>query len=264
MNGREHYQAGRLGEALTALRAEVKSAPADQSRRGLLCELLCFAGELERADTQLDTLAEQDPQGMVTIALFRQLVRAEQARQQFYAEGRLPEFLDQPTDHLKMHLEASIRLREGQPAEAARLLAEAEAQRPKVSGTCDGRPFADFRDLDDLTAPVFEVLTSNGKYYWVPIDRVELVEFREAVRPRDLLWRRAHMIVRGGADGEVFLPSLYAGSHAETDDALRLGRATDWTGGDGTPVRGKGQRTFLVGEDSAAILDLKELTFAEP
>jgi type VI secretion system protein ImpE len=264
MNAREHYQAGRLGEALAALRNEVKHAPTDQSRRGLLCELLCFAGELDRADIQLDTLAEQDPQAVVTIALFRQLLRAEQARQQFYSEGRLPEFLDKPADHLKLYLEASIRVREGQPAEAARLLEEAEAQRPKAAGVCDGRSFTDFRDLDDLTAPVFEVLTSNGKYYWVPMGRVELIEFREPVRPRDLLWRRAHMVVRDGPDGEVFLPALYAGSHAETDDALRLGRATDWAGGDGTPVRGKGQRTFLVGEESVAIMDLKELTFAAP
>src|SRR5262249_5809527 len=157
---------------------------------------------------------------------FRQLLRAEQARQQFYTEGRLPEFLGEPTPVLKLHLQASIQIRDGQPQEANRLLQQAEEQRPRPAGGCNGQPFADVRDLDDLTAAFFEVYTSNGKYYWVPVEQVELVEFRKPARPRDLLWRRAHMIVRGGPDGEVFLPALYAGTSREADDKLRLGRAT--------------------------------------
>jgi type VI secretion system protein ImpE len=264
MNAREHFEAGRLEEALAALRAEVKAAPADLGRRQLLAELLCFAGELERADAQLDTLATQESQALVAISLFRQLLRGEQARQQFYTAGRLPEFLEAPSPALKLHLEASIRLRDGQPREAAELLAQAEEQRPKISGTCNGRPFADFRDLDDLTAPIFEVLTSNGNYYWIPMERVEQIEFRKPTRPRDLLWRRVHMVVRGGPDGEVFLPALYAGAHREADDRLRLGRATEWSGDDGAPVRGKGQRTFLVGDDSLAILELEEIAIQAP
>jgi protein involved in temperature-dependent protein secretion len=39
---------------------------------------------------------------------------------------------------------------------------------------------------------------------------------------------------------------------------------TDWRGGDGGPVRGTGQRTFLVGEESVSILELKEITFTAP
>ncbi len=258
MNAREHFDAGRLGEALAALRAEVKEAPSDLSRRHFLFELLCLAGDLERADVHLEAMAQLGPEAAVTVSLNRQLLRAEQARQQFFTDGRLPEFLDQPTPVLKMHLEASILIREQKPAEAAALLEKAEEQRPKCSGVCNGQPFADFRDLDDLTAPVFEVLTSTGKYYWVPMDRVELVEFRPPARPRDLIWRRAHMVVQGGPDGEVFLPALYAGTHQETDDRLRLGRATDWSGGNGVPVRGKGQRIFLVGEESLAIQEFQE------
>jgi type VI secretion system protein ImpE len=260
MNARQHYEAGQLKEAITAQNGEVKQHPADTSRRGFLAELLCFAGELERADLQLDVLTNQDPQAVMGIGLFRQLIRAEQARQQFYTEGRVPELLDQPSPVLRLHLEASIRLREGQAAEAGRLLQQAEEQRPKLSGVCDGQPFTDLRDLDDLTASFFEVLTSTGKYYWIPMERVELIEFRAPARPRDLLWQRAHMVVRGGPDGEVYLPTLYAGTQAVADDRVRLGRATDWRSGQGEPVRGIGQRTFLVGEDSRSILELKEIT----
>ena len=135
------------------------------------------------------------------------------------------------------------------------LLDQVEEQRPKVSGSCDGRPFQDLRDLDDLTSCVLEVLTSDGRYFWVPIADVVSIEFRDPSTPRDLLWRNVILTVRDGPEGEVFLPALYAGTEAEADDGLRLGRATEWKGGDGTPVRGVGQRTFLVGDDSATILE---------
>ncbi len=263
MTARESYEAGRLGDAVAAALAEVKQAPADTGRRAFLAELSCFAGDLERADRQLDLISDVEPQVAVGVSLFRQLVRAEQARQQLFAEGRVPELLGQPGPVLTLHLEASVRLRDGDAAGAAELLRQAEEQRPKVKGTCDGRPFDDFRDLDDLTAPVFEVLTSTGKYYWVPVERVESVEFRTPQRARDLLWRRARMIVRDGPDGEVFLPTLYAGTAQEADDGLRLGRATDWRGGGDGPVRGRGLRTYLVGEETPSILEIKELTFGE-
>jgi type VI secretion system protein ImpE len=261
MNAKECYEAGKLQDAITAASAEVRQHPADTGRRGFLCELLCFAGDLDRADRQLEALGHQDPQTMMGIGLFRHLVRAETARQQFYSEGRVPELLGQPSATLKLHLEASIHLREGRTTEAAQLLAQAEEQRPRVSGTCNGKAFDDLRDIDDLTAPILEVLTSNGKYYWVGIDQVDLIEFRPPARPRDLFWQRAHMIVHEGPDGEVYLPTLYVGSHADADDRVKLGRATEWRGGNGGPVRGIGQRTFLVGDESMAILELQELTF---
>jgi type VI secretion system protein ImpE len=263
MNAREYYQAGQLKEAIAAMLAEAKQHPTDTARRWFLCELLCFSGELDRLDKQLDTIGSQDAEAMVGVSLFRQLLRAEEARQQFYTDGRLPEFLDLPSPTLKLYLEASIRLREGKGKEAAELLAQAEQQRVKPSGTCNGQPFTDLRDLDDLTAPIFEVLTSTGKYYWIPVERVESVEFHAPERPRDLCWRRAHMIVRGGPDGEVYLPAVYSGTQTEANDVLRLGRATEWRGSAGEPIRGIGQRTFLVGEESFPIMELKEITIAE-
>jgi type VI secretion system protein ImpE len=61
----------------------------------------------------------------------------------------------------------------------------------------------------------------------------------------------------------VFVPVLYAGTYAEADDTLRLGRMTDWRGGDGTPVRGVGQRTFLGGDDAWPIMEVKEVTLEQ-
>jgi type VI secretion system protein ImpE len=261
MRPQDHYQTGELQQAIAAAKDEVRKSPTDQGKRGFLAELLCFAGDWEGADRQLDALGQQEPEAMLSIAAFRHLIRAEQARQQFYVDGRVPELLDKPSERLRIHLEASVLIREGHASEAAQLLARAEEQRPKVTGICNGQPFSDLRDLDDLTASFFELLTSNGKYFWIPMELVELIEMRPAARPRDLIWRRAHVIVTDGPDGEVYLPALYAGSPADGDDKIRLGRFTDWRGGQGEPVRGLGQRTFLVGEESRAIMEIETITF---
>lgn len=265
MNAHELFDAGKLNDAVAAALEEVKKAPTDTGKRGHLAELLSFTGDLERADKQLDALGHQDPQVMVGVSLFRQLIRAEQARQQFYSEGRVPEFLNQEvTPDLRRHLEAAVLVREGKNTDAAALLAQGAAEKPKLTGSCNGQPFDEFRDLDDLTSSFFEVLTSTGKYYWIPLDRVDSVEFTKPKRPRDLLWRMAHMSVRGGPEGEVFLPVLYAGAHSSADDAIRLGRSTDWQGDAATLVRGSGQRMFLAGGDGISIMELETLTFTSP
>ena len=257
----ELYQAGQLTAAIDAALAEVKKHPTDTGRRGLLCELLCFAGAWERADKQLDTIGQQDPQAIPGISLFRQLIRAEVARQQCFEEGRLPEFLGEPSPVLRLHLQAAIAEREHRLAEAITLLDQAVTQRLHVRGTCNGQAFEDLRDLDDRTACFLEVLTSTGKYYWIPIETVESIEFRPPERPRDLLWRRAHMIVTDGPDGEVFLPAIYPLTFRSDDDQLRLGRGTAWQGQEGEPVRGLGLRMFLVGDQDQTILELQELQF---
>ena len=261
MNAKQHYEAGNLREALEAATDEVRGHPTDTAQRGFLAELLCFSGEFERADRQLDTIGQQEPQAMVGVSMYRQLIRAEMARQQFFTEGRLPEFLDKPSPAIQIYLEASIELREGDAPKAAQRLEEVEQQRFHVSGRCDGEPFDDLRDLNDLTAACLEVLTSNGKYYWIPIEKVESIELHPPKRPRDLIWRGARMVVDQGPDGEVFLPTLYPNTHASDDDKLRLGRATDWIGGDDSPAQGVGLRTFLVGEGDRTILQINQIEF---
>src|SRR5438128_1841816 len=152
MNAHDHYQTGNLREALTAALEDVKHHPTDTGKRGFLCELLCLAGDLERAERQLDALGQQDAETMLSIGLFRQLIRAEQARQQFYTQARLPEFLDSEiSPDLRPHLEAAVLLRDGKTVQAADVLARSEEQRPIVNGACDGQLFDGLRDLDDLT-----------------------------------------------------------------------------------------------------------------
>lgn len=264
MTAHEAFQSGNLSQAIELCIEEVRNHPTNIDARAFLAELFCFNGELERADKQLDTISTQNPEAAVVIALFRQLVRAEQARSDFFTQGRVPEFLGEPDESMKLALQASISLREGESTRAAELLAEAEEKRPETGGTCNGKEIEDFRDLDDFCSTFLEVHTSTGKYYWIPVNRIITVEFRPAACPRDLLWREAEMDVRDGPNGVVYLPSLYWNSHSNSDDAIKLGRATDWTGEEDEIVRGQGQRIFLAGEDDLPILELDQLEFSGP
>lgn len=261
MSAQEYYQAGRLDEAIEAMNAEVKSNPSDPNRRGFLAELLCFKGNLERADLMLDLIADHDPTSAVGIALFRQLVRAAQARQQLFSAGRVPEFLGEPPPYLKLHLEATIAVREGNHADAARLLGEAEVLRPQLSVEMNGKTYQDIRDIDDLTASFFEVASSTGKYFWIEMERIESIVFEAPKRPRDLIWRQAAISVSQGPDGAVYIPAIYETPSEDLDAAFRLGRQTDWTGPEGGPIRGLGQRSYLIGDELVPIMEIQTLTF---
>jgi type VI secretion system protein ImpE len=262
-NAKELLEEGKLSEAIQAMNDEVKRNPTDIQRRGLLAEMLCASGRLERADAQLEVILQQDSKAALGVALMRQMIRAETARRDFHSAGRLPEFVDVPPPYVQKYIEASIRAREKRPGEAKQLLDQAEVERPRVKGSCNGRPFDDLRDLDDLTAAVFEVLTSTGKYYWIPVERVRTIEFRKPERLRDLIWRRAAMSVESGPDGEVFLPATYYTNDAEAGDKALLGRVTEWRGGDAEPMRGVGQVSFLVGDESVPIMQMQSVTFEE-
>ena len=264
MNAHELYQAGKLNDAVASLIELVKKNPMDQQSRGLLCEFMIVQGQFERADKQLDLLAHQSPEQLMGISLFRQLIRAVQAREQFFSEGRVPEVLLEPDEHMQQYFQASIALREHNFQEAQRILSVAEEQRNQLSGVCNGEAFNDFRDADDGTAAIFEVLTSTGKYYWVPIEFVKNIIFHKPERPLDLLWRRATFETKvEHAEGDVYIPTTYFCDDAsQLSEDYRLGRKTDWLGAEDEPVRGIGQRLYLVGDEALSIMDFNELIFA--
>jgi type VI secretion system protein ImpE len=253
------YRAGKLDEAVAAGQAALRKAPTDLNARILLGELLGFAGNLERADVVLDAASAIDPSTALVVAEFRQLIRADMARRQLFRDGRVPEFLSEPTETQRLQLAALVALRGGDLAEAARQAEAAEAVRPRVPGKHGDTAFDDWRDADDLLAGSFEVLTTTGKYYWIPTERVVSLEFHAPKRPRDLLWRRVSMSVSEGPDGDVYIPAIYA-TDEPMADTLRLGRETDWKEVEGAPVRGVGQRLFMVGEDAIALMDLGNVT----
>ncbi len=259
------FSAGKLKEAIAAATEDVRKAPTSVDARGDLADLLLFAGDYERADKQLEAIMPTDPKQAYGFTQFRHLVRAAQARHQFFTEGRVPEFLEVPSERMRFLLEASILLRENRPADANKLIEQALGLYPVVTGTRDGVAFRGLRDLDELLATVFEVIAKNGKYYWIPIESVERIEFtvpeEGKTSTRDLLWRPAQLTTWNGSEGEVYMPSLYHGSHLR-EEPYAVGHMSHWeVSAEGAPYRGVGQRTLVFGKEEVPFLEIKALEF---
>lgn len=255
------FLAGKLTEAVQAQTDHVRSKPTDVAGRFFLAELLCVAGNLERADSQFETINNMQPGPRVN--LYRQLIRAEKSRREVIVEGRAPEFVTEPTPCVELYLKARLALRDGATDEAVSFAQEAEEARPASSGTCNGQAFDDMRDLDDLTGGVLEVLTSTGRYMWVPLEHVTSMDFEAPASPLDLLWRPTELDVAGGPDGKVFIPAIYYIGDEEVDDGTRLGRATEWNAITDDLMQGVGLRTFLVGEEARTLMELESVAIGD-
>lgn len=251
----DRIDADDLPGAIAAATDAVRRGPTDKAARYRLAELFCANGELERADAQLSILLNQAPELQRRISLTRHLIRAEAARQDWYRAGRPPDLLREPSDAIRLHLEAGVKGREGDTAAAASLYAQAEAARvPKA-----GKGFDDFRDLDDATGGLLELLTMDGRYLWVDLADVAGLDFVPSRQLLDLIWREVRLTLDDGTTGTLYMPLIYAGIPPDTP-AFRLGRATDWQEQDGL-VLGKGQRCFLLGDQAKPVLDLTSLHF---
>ena len=262
MNATELYRAGRLVEAVEAQVREVKARPADAGLRLFLFELACFAGDLDRARRQIEAIHHDQPELDLATLGYRKLVDSEVARRRFFAEGVPPEVLGEPTESIRLRIEAAGLLRLGRSAEAAASLARADEATPPIRGTLNGKPFTTLRDADDLFGGVLEVM-GQGKYFWVDLEQVVGLGMRPPRHPRDLLYFPARLDL-ASESGEVFLPALYPGSFEHADDPIKLGRATDWMSLEGGPTVGVGSRTFLVDDDAIALLEWRELLVDGP
>ncbi len=229
MNARQLFQAGKLNEAIEALSAELRDNPADAQRRTFLFELLCFAGNYDRAEKHLDYLAQASADTAMGALFYRSALHAERIRQQMFKTNELP--LAGP---------ASVEIR----------------------GALNGKRFETLEDADPRIGARLEIFAA-GQYTWIPLAHVASVRMEAPKRLRDLLWIpalvRAGPGFRGQELGEVLIPALCPLSHEHPDDNIRLGRATEWQeleGGEFAPV---GQKLLLADDEDIAFLEIREL-----
>jgi type VI secretion system protein ImpE len=258
-------EAGRLEDAVSQLSDEVRSRPTDRQGRTFLFELLCFAGESDRAERQLDVLGQQggDPETGLGLRLYRGLLAAERSRSRLFSEGVRPRFLSEVPPAVELHLQALGAVREGRFENARALLDRADWLRTPARGTAGGLAFEEICDADDLLRPVLEVFTPAG-YFWVPWEQIQDLEVAPPQNLRDLLWAPAKLATRDGQPAEVFLPNLYQGSACHAEGLVRLGHKTDWLDlGEGV-VLGSGRKVFVVGDDDRTLFELGEVRFSPP
>jgi type VI secretion system protein ImpE len=235
MNSKELFQAGKLAEAIQAIGAELRDNPTDAERRTFLFELLCFAGEYDRAEKQLDVLAQRGNEAELGALLYRAALHAERTRDELFRKNEYPR--------------AAI----------------GGTEPSAVSGTLNGAPFESLEDGDPRIGARLEVYAA-GQYMWIPLEHIKSVEVQPPKRLRDLIWAPA--LVRTGPSfkdrelGEVLIPVLAAESSRHADDAVRLGRLTEWCetpDGEVVPV---GQKMLLVDGEDFPILELRRLEIA--
>jgi type VI secretion system protein ImpE len=226
------YRAGRLDEAIQSLGAVLRSDPGDAQRRAFLFELLCFAGELDRAEKQLDVLAGGNAQAGMGALLYRSAIHAQRTRVAMFQEGTFP--------------------RMGLPP-------------APVPGSLNGRSFSRLEDADPRIGARLEVFAA-GQYTWIAFENVVSLRMAPPQRLRDLLWAHAQLRTTGAAAvedlGEVVVPVLTSLAALHPDDMVRLGRMTEWEqleDGSEAPV---GQKLLLVDGEEIPILEVRELEFA--
>jgi type VI secretion system protein ImpE len=261
MNAGDLFKAGQLQAAIDAQLDAVKAAPGDFNRRLFLFELSSFAGDLDRAKRQIEMMTYDTPEMQIAVGVYRLALDSEEARRALFAKGQPPQFFTPPPEHVAKRLEALGELRSGRPAEAAKLLQAANDAAPALKGQFNGKDFDGVRDGDDLFGPVIEVF-NNGRYFWLSLEQASSVALNAPKFPRDLLWAPARVMLKDGTTGDVLMPALYPNSHAHADDAVKLGRATDWTTPAEGLTHGVGAKTFLIGDDAAGLLDWREMLIA--
>lgn len=257
----EKYSEGNIKGCIDELVQEIKENPEQHYKRMLFGQMLCVAGDYERADKQLDLLSTLEPKFVMEVANWRNLIRAAQHRHDFYEQGRPPKVVGELSPQLEKHIEAIAAMRADDAETFGQVLNEAENSRKAVKGTWNGdnNAFDDFRDLDDLNGGFMEVLAPNGSYYWVANESISSIVFEETKQPIDYLWRKADLILNDGTQGEVYIPVTYI--KVETDEQ-RLARVTDWQEYDKTEaMRGLGQKTYLVGDEAVSILEINSIEF---
>jgi type VI secretion system protein ImpE len=233
MNPLELYQAGRLMDAMKALSAELRDNPTDARRRTFLFELLCFAGEWERADKQLEVLGQAGPESEMGVLLYRSALFAERQRHDLFQRGEFP------------------------PEQE-----DTEAER---NGVVNDKPFTYFADADPRIGARLELFAA-GNYLLLPIEHIASIQIPPPKRLRDLIWTPAAVRTtpsfKGSELGEVLLPVLAPFSWRHPEEAVRLGRMTVWEKTDGAEFRVPfGQKVWQVDDEDVPFLELRALEF---
>lgn len=261
MNATELFKAGKLHAAIDAQIQAVKNKPADHGARIFLFELFSFAGDIDRAQRQIDAVKYDEVERDASVQYYRKVLDAERSRRRLFAEGLQPKFFGDAPEHATLRLKALDAVRGKQMVQALELFGRADQAAPPLKGELNGKEFDGLRDSDDRFGPILEVM-AHGEFYWVPFEQIDTLALNPPKFPRDLIWAPARLEIRDGPAGEVFLPALYPGSHERPEEEIKLGRLTDWSKADDGPVHGVGQRLFLVGDEDISVLDWRQLQMA--
>ncbi len=263
MDSKDLIKAGRLSEAREQLIEEVKSSPADVSKRTLLFQVLAFCGEWNKAESHLETIAVQDSGRETGVQVYKNLIHAERVRVEVLKRKSRPSFLPKTPPYIEMYYAALEKLVEKKIEEVKELFDRIEIQRPVISGTVNGKDFTGFRDTDTFLSIFLEAIV-HERCIWIPFESIRELSISPPKTLFDLLWITARITTWEGLTMNCYLPVTYTESFLHEDDRIKLGRMTDWTPLGGPFLKGSGQHVFQIGEEEIPILEIQEVLFKTP
>ena len=226
MTAKDLMDAGQLGPAIARLSEDLRTRPADRGRARSCsnCSVSRTTSSGPSASstswaTRMATRWGSNSTGRCW--------RPSESRARLFAEGLRPRFVLESPPAVELHLEALDLLRLGRPAQAREALDRAGTPQAALRGTAGDVAFDEFRDFDDILAPVLEVVAPAG-YFWVPWEHIQHLSVSPPRNLRDLLWTPVDLATFDGQLGQVYVPNLYPGTATHPDDLVRLGRKTVW------------------------------------
>jgi type VI secretion system protein ImpE len=227
---REYFDAGRITDAIAALGEWLRNNPTDISQRTFLFELLCFAGQYDRAEKQLSVLAQGTPEAQLGATMYYAALHAERERNHLFEKELFPR-------------------------------TEAPDQ---LVGSLNGKRFSSFRDADPDIGARLEVYAA-GAYLWIPLQHIASLHLGQPRSLRDTLWAPVAITTgesfSGTELGEVLMPAIYPFSWKDPDERVWLGRETVWDEDEKGNMYPSGQKVFLVDGEEFPLLEVRSLEF---
>ncbi len=252
-------QALKEGDTLRALKLlteQVRSQPQDAKLRVFMFQLLCVLGQWERALNQLSVAAELDAGALAMLQTYREAIACETLRLQVFAGQKAPMLFGEPETWTALLIEALLREGRGEPEAARRLREQALEQAPASAGSLNGQPFAWIADADTRLGPMIEAVI-NGRYYWLPYNRLSQIDLEPPEDLRDAVWMPANFRFSNGGEVVGLIPTRYPDTNLGVGDALALARRTEWREGPPGVFTGLGQRLIATDGAEVALMDLR-------
>jgi type VI secretion system protein ImpE len=247
-------------ESLAVLTDAIRAKPNDFKQRVYLVQLLCVMGQWGRALNQLTVAAELDASAIPMKQVYADAIQGEGFRADVFSGKRSPMLFGEPSEWVAMLIESLLRMGRGETALGLDLRARAFDLAPSSAGSLNGEPFEWLCDGDMRLGPVLEGYV-NGRYYWIPFDRLQSLKIEAPEDLRDYVWTPAHLTFANGGETLALIPSRYPGSELSTDQQIQLALKTEWQEYSPEVFSGLGQRSFSTNTGEVALLDIRELQF---
>lgn len=220
-----------MREAQHELTAHLREHPEDVVQRTFLFELLCFSGDYDRAEKQLAVLSQGSSETQMGALVYRCALHAEKMRHQVCMNQEFP----------------------------------SDARTEMIGGILNDHPFKKLTDADPDLGARLEVFAA-GACLWIPFEHIAYLEMAPPRRLRDTLWIPASVrtgpAFRGKDLGEVLIPAIYPFSWKHPDEAVWLGRVTNWISDDEGKQYPVGQRTLLLDGEEVPFLEVRSIEFS--